>query len=270
MNNGGPGHGAGNGHNNVKPDIFGDQVAGSPLSMAEEALFRAIYAEEDMERAYEEHVEAAHRKMWMHFQAAASSLTHLYRERDGVRRSAGASNRECDNEDGGHASNSLWGPFQAAAGNLTNLYRESWENLLRTGGQVAKKSGHQKARKELLTWARSRRRCIRREELLSFLSSMGPHGVESRPTQISHVQPLLGVEELLQAASVTENQDQDQGAAAAAVVSIARSLKRPMPTPSPPTTVTGVATGGRKTPSPNQDVTMSEHYSPVFKRPRQL
>lgn len=267
MSNGGfgSGHGPGSGFNNVKPDIFADQGAAPPLSGVEEGYFRAILAEEDMDRAYEEHAEAAHRKMWMHFQAAAASLTHLYRERDGLRRNSGAASRDCDSEDDVGVGNSLWVPFQAAAGNLTQLYRESWDNLLRSGGQVARKSGHQRARKELLTWARSRRRCIRREELLSFLSSMGPHGFESRHSPVSHVQPLLGVEELLQAASVTESHDQEQGAAAATVVSIARSLKRPLPTPSPPS----AAVGGRKTPSPSPDVMMSEHYSPVFKKPKQ-
>jgi len=207
-----------NGQNNnqVKPDIFSD---GDPAALTrnEEQAFRAILAEEDSDRLYNEHVEAAHRKMWLHFQAAASSLTQLYRDRDSAserhgahrHRNVGGSSPERSIQD------SMWVPFQTAAGNLTQLYRESLDNVLRNGGSLARKSGYQRARKELLAWARSKRRCIPRDELLAVLASMNMSSSSDilsslQSTQLtqnggSPNQSLLGVEDLLQAATFNEN-----------------------------------------------------------------
>ena len=56
-----------NSSNQVKPDIFSDRDSAAPLTRSEEQAFRAILAEEDSERLYNEHVETAHRKMWLHF-----------------------------------------------------------------------------------------------------------------------------------------------------------------------------------------------------------
>jgi len=212
-----------NGQNNnpshqVKPDIFSDRDSAAPLTRSEEHAFRAILAEEDGERLYNEHVEAAHRKMWMHFQAAASSLTQLYRDRDSgndrhshstrPRNVGGATVPDRSSQD------SVWVPFQTAAGNLTQLYRESLDNVLRSGGSLARKSGYQRARKELLAWARSKRRCIPRDELMAVIASMNMSASSDissshQSTQLSQnnsvSQPLLGVEELLQAATFNEN-----------------------------------------------------------------
>ena len=210
--------------NQVKPDIFADRDSAAPLTRSEEHAFRAILAEEDSERLYNEHVEAAHRKMWMHFQAAASSLTQLYRDRDSTndRQShqtrpsnlgSTSDSRTVDRS----SQDSMWIPFQTAAGNLTHLYRESLDNVLRSGGSLARKSGYQRARKELLSWARSKRRCIPRDELLAVLASMNMSASsdilsslqQTQTTQmaVSHSQgqSLLGVEDLLQAASFNEN-----------------------------------------------------------------
>lgn len=205
-----------NSNNQVKPDIFSD---GDPAALTrnEEQAFRAILAEEDSDRLYNEHVEAAHRKMWLHFQAAASSLTQLYRDRDSAserhgahrHRNVGGSSPERSIQD------SMWVPFQTAAGNLTQLYGESLDNVLRNGGSLARKSGYQRARKELLAWARSKRRCIPRDELLAVLASMNMSSSSDilsslQSTQLtqnggSPNQSLLGVEDLLQAATFNEN-----------------------------------------------------------------
>ena len=205
--------------NQVKPDIFPDRDSAAPLTRSEEHAFRAILAEEDSERLYNEHVEAAHRKMWMPFQAAASSLTQLYRDRDSTSDRHGHQNRH--RNVGGttgqdrSSQDSMWVPFQTAAGNLTQLYRESLDNVLRSGGSLARKSGYQRARKELLAWARSKRRCIPRDELLAVLASMNMsassdilsslQSTQLTQNSVSQVQPLLGVEELLQAATFNEN-----------------------------------------------------------------
>jgi len=188
--------------------------------------------------------------------------------------------------------NGLWTPFQHAAGHLTTLYRESWDGLLRPSVQIARKSGYQRARKELASWARSRRRCIRREELLAVLASMNSHpsygGLDPPQRSPPQGQPLLGVEELLQAATVTERPPSAAATAASAAAAAAhqsaqaaaaaispeqvilRSLKRPLS--SPPLFGMGGGGGnapqGRTTPTNNSDVNMSEHYSPSFKRQR--
>jgi len=205
-----------NSNNQVKPDIFSDRDPAA-LTRNEEQAFRAILAEEDSDRLYNEHVETAHRKMWLHFQAAASSLTQLYRDRDSAserhgahrHRNVGGSSPERSIQD------SMWVPFQTAAGNLTQLYRESLDNVLRNGGSLARKSGYQRARKELLAWARSKRRCIPRDELLAVLASMNMSSSSDilsslQSTQLtqnggSPNQSLLGVEDLLQAATFNEN-----------------------------------------------------------------
>lgn len=206
-----------NSTNQVKPDIFPDRDSPAPLTRSEEQAFRAILAEEDSDRLYNEHVEAAHRKMWLHFQAAASSLTQLYRDRDSANERHGAHRHR---NPGGSSpdrsiQDSMWVPFQTAAGNLTQLYRESLDNVLRNGGSLARKSGYQRARKELLAWARSKRRCIPRDELLAVLASMNMSTSSDilsslQSTQLSQTggspnQSLLGVEDLLQAATFNEN-----------------------------------------------------------------
>merc|ERR1719350_1876658 len=63
-----------------------------------------------------------------------------------------------------------WQPFQTAAGSLTLLYKDSLEELQKAAA-LNRKLGHQRARADLATWAKSKRRFIRREDLLSFLSS---------------------------------------------------------------------------------------------------
>jgi len=206
-----------NSTNQVKPDIFPDRDSAAPLTRNEEQAFRAILSEEDSDRLYNEHVEAAHRKMWMHFQAAASSLTQLYRDRDSVNERLGAQRHRNLGESSPERSlqDSMWVPFQTAAGNLTQLYRESLDNVLRNGGSLARKSGYQRARKELLAWARSKRRCIPRDELLAALASMNMSSSSDilsslQSTQLtqnggSPNQSLLGVEDLLQNATFNEN-----------------------------------------------------------------
>lgn len=210
-------NGQNNNSNQVKPDIFSDRDTAAPLTRSEEQAFRAILAEGDSERLYNEHVEAAHRKMWLHFQAAASSLTQLYRDRDSTIDRNGPQNRHRNlggNEQERSNQDSMWVPFQTAAGNLTQLYRESLDNVLRSGGSLARKSGYQRARKELLAWARSKRRCIPRDELLAVLASMNMssssdmsslQSTQLTQNAVSQNQPLLGVEDLLQAATVNEN-----------------------------------------------------------------
>ena len=54
-----------NGHNQMKPEFLSDPA---PLSSDEQAYLRTLLSEEDLEKCYEGHCEAAHRKLWTHFQ----------------------------------------------------------------------------------------------------------------------------------------------------------------------------------------------------------
>ena len=55
------------------------------------------------------------------------------------------------------------------SGSLTQLYRESLEGM-RLGTEGVRRSGYQKCRRDLASWASlHRRRYIRRDELLSLL-----------------------------------------------------------------------------------------------------
>lgn len=264
-------------NNKTKPDIFVDQGGNSGanagiLTYAEEQSVRSLLAEVDLDRAYDDDfVDATRRRMWSYFRSAASSLTLLYRGVDQGQRQQQPPSDLSQGE-------SLWVQFQTAAGNLTHLYRESMDNVLRGGGQLARRAGHQRARKELMAWARTRRRFIHRDELLAKISAMNyddsiqqqqqqqqqrqgrrhhrlrsvaasrlaaaaangntvqieeddrsdesddnnvdddanDPAIEVRRRRFSQAQPLLGVEELLQAASVNEPQQQQVPTAPAA------------------------------------------------------
>ena len=158
----------------------------------------------------------------------------------------------------------LWVPFQTAASNLTTLYRESWEGLLRPAVQASRKAGYTRARKELASWARSRRRVIRREELLAALASMScPEAARTTTTTASAAaasaglgrEPLLGVEELLQAATVG-----DESSLFAARPPLKRSAT---------STVVSSRTPSPKTPPIEDDDIMSDLFGPpVIKKPR--
>lgn len=161
-----------NNHNHnasqMKPEFLSDPA---PLSADEQAYLRTLLSEEDLEKCYEGHCEAAHRKLWNYFQSAAASLTLLYRERD--------TRRQAEDQ-----PDSLWHPFQSAAGALTQLYRESLEGM-RGGAEGVRRSGYQKCRRDLASWASlHRKRYIRRDELLSLLAS----GMDS--ANLQHAQPL--------------------------------------------------------------------------------
>ena len=49
----------------LKPDFLTDPA---PLSSDEQAYLRTLLSEEDLEKCYEGHCEAAHRKLWNYFQ----------------------------------------------------------------------------------------------------------------------------------------------------------------------------------------------------------
>ena len=151
--------GAGAGGNPPHQDKSGFFASCQALSVGEEQLVARVEEEKRVAEWKEGEVrEAAHNTLWTQFQQTAAALTQLYRQ-EGV---AGGGREQGSAEEG-------WQPFQVAAGHLTMLYRESLEEL-RKASEVNKRLGYQKARGDLVTWARGRRgRTIRREDLLAFL-----------------------------------------------------------------------------------------------------
>jgi len=141
-----------------KFDFLADSTA---LTNTEDLMSRRIEEDSILEFREEEIRENAHKKLWNHFQQTASALTQLYREQP---REAAAFRDQ---------QGSAWHPFQTAAGSLTLLYRDSLEEQ-RVTGEVNRKLGYHRARKDILNWAKSKRRNIRREDLLNFLVSISP------------------------------------------------------------------------------------------------
>ncbi|XP_022200928.1 UPF0472 protein C16orf72 homolog [Nilaparvata lugens] len=106
-------------------------------------------------------------KAWYSFQNAAASIAQLYKDRL-------------------QHSSSLWVPFQTAAGTVATLYKESSESI-RKSGELGIQTGYQRRNKEILNWARKKRRYIRREDLISYLAGKSlppratPHHHRSSP-----------------------------------------------------------------------------------------
>lgn len=129
------------------------------LSSSEEGHVRRVEEDQVLEYREEEVREQAHKRLWTLFQQTASALTQLYRDQ-------GTGQRE-----GGPGL--AWMPFQTAAGSLTMLYKDSLEEY-RVAGEVNRKLGYQRARRDMTHWARGKRRFIRRDELLSYLATSSP------------------------------------------------------------------------------------------------
>ena len=64
---------------------------------------------------------------------------------------------------------SLWVPFQNAASSVTALYKDCIESQ-RKSIEMGYQGGMQRRNKEVLAWAKKRKRHIRREDLIAFLS----------------------------------------------------------------------------------------------------
>lgn len=101
-------------------------------------------------------------KLWLMFQTSATSVAQLYRDRQ--------------------RGSSLWVPFQNAASSVTGLYKECVE-AQRRARELGIQSGYQRRTKDVLAWAKKRKRHIRREDLVAFLSGKAPpsHGWGGSP-----------------------------------------------------------------------------------------
>ncbi|KAI4539528.1 hypothetical protein MG293_009923 [Ovis ammon polii] len=84
---------------------------------------------------------------------------------------------------------SLWVPFQNAATAATNLYKESGDTQQRSF-DIGIQIGYQRRSKNVLAWVKTRRRTIRREDLISFLCGKVPPPRNSRaPPRLTVVSP---------------------------------------------------------------------------------
>lgn len=130
-----------------------------PLTQEEGHWIRQVQNDQaQAEHLLGEAGEVANRKLWLQFQSTASSMTKMYRE--------GQQNPEA-----------LWQCFQLSAGALTQLYKDAMEEIANVK-ERAHRAGYLKCRSDTTSWAKaSRRRYLRREELLSAIAlSMRTNG----------------------------------------------------------------------------------------------
>ncbi|XP_026473772.1 UPF0472 protein C16orf72 homolog [Ctenocephalides felis] len=121
----------------------------------EQQCIEAVQNETDYEEVLNSQTDTVQRNVWSAFQDSATAVAQLYRE------------RHTD------VTGALWVPFQTAAGTVTSLYKESSDGIRRTG-EVALQCGYQKRTRDIMNWARKRRRTIRREDLLAYLAGKPP------------------------------------------------------------------------------------------------
>lgn len=94
-------------------------------------------------------------RLWLSFQNAANSVAQLFKERGDL-----------------HGS-SLWAPFQDTANLVTILYKDSLD-VNKRNFDAGYQLGHKKRNREVIAWAKKKKRAIRRDELLSYLSGHSP------------------------------------------------------------------------------------------------
>ncbi|XP_002740426.1 HUWE1-associated protein modifying stress responses-like [Saccoglossus kowalevskii] len=91
-------------------------------------------------------------KLWLSFQNSATAVAQLYKDR-----------ASCQ-----HCTPAVWISFQNAATAVTQLYKDCFE-LQRRGIDLAIQTGQQRRTRDMVTWAKKRRRHVRRDDLLGFL-----------------------------------------------------------------------------------------------------
>eukprot|EP00795_Rhopilema_esculentum_P009261 gene9261-16949_t len=106
-----------------------------------------LEAEPDVEARLMAEKQAILDNLWASFQNAAKSVAQLYK---------------------GNSHTKPWTPFQEAANKVTLLYKDGSEAFTRAC-EYGKQIGYQKRNKDVLKWAKTRRKHVRREDLISFL-----------------------------------------------------------------------------------------------------
>ncbi|XP_060562070.1 HUWE1-associated protein modifying stress responses-like [Ruditapes philippinarum] len=131
-----------------------DHMADGWLSAFEEECLEDLESSEtNMEDNVQRDTDFAMQKLFLQFQNSATAIAQLYKDRtNGL---------------------SLWIPFQNAASSVTTLYKDSVDtakHCMESGVQ----RGRQRQLKDIVSWVKKRRRHIRREDLLAFLSGKNP------------------------------------------------------------------------------------------------
>ncbi|XP_058798928.1 HUWE1-associated protein modifying stress responses isoform X1 [Phymastichus coffea] len=130
-----------------------DSIVDLWYSNWEQQCVEAIEAEPDYESQLQSEKELYSQQIWSNFQTTATAIAQLYKDRS--------------------QGTSFWSPFQTAAGTVTSLYKES-SNGIRRCSELGIEAGKQRRNKELINWARKKRRMIRREDLLAYLAGKPP------------------------------------------------------------------------------------------------
>lgn len=133
----------------------------------EQQCLAAIEAEPDYEAQLHNQKEIFTQEIWSGFQTTASAIAQLYKDRS-------------------QGTSSLWVPFQTAAGTITSLYKGSVDGVRRFT-DLGTEVGKQKRSKELMNWARKKRRMIRREDLLEYLAGSQTKSINQRSTPRTRV-----------------------------------------------------------------------------------
>lgn len=102
----------------------------------------------DMEDRVQTEMELNSQSLWQRFQNSATAISHLYKDQPN--------------------SVALWVPFQNSASCVTILYKDGLD-IAKRALELGIQYGQQRRTKDLLTWAKKRRRNIRREDLLGHL-----------------------------------------------------------------------------------------------------
>jgi len=147
-------------HENDRDDIFFENR--SQLTVAERDCLHHLESEEDRIERLQIQREAVLEKLWFTFQSAAASLAQLYKDPP----SCQCQRSTCHN-------NRTWPQFQSAANKVTCLYRDSTDGI-RHSYEHGYHAGYHKRTKDLASWARKKRKHIRREDLLAHLSGRSP------------------------------------------------------------------------------------------------
>ncbi|XP_064478886.1 HUWE1-associated protein modifying stress responses-like [Ornithodoros turicata] len=122
----------------------------------ERQCIEEVESSPDLETQIQNEKDTSSQKLWLLFQNSATCVAQLYKDRQ-------------------HGL-SLWVPFQNAASSVTSLYKECLESEKRAS-ELGFQWGYQRRTRDLLAWAKKRKRHIRREDLLAFLSgkASAPH-----------------------------------------------------------------------------------------------
>ncbi|XP_067045392.1 HUWE1-associated protein modifying stress responses-like [Acropora muricata] len=123
----------------------------------EKQCIEQLETREDLDERFEVEKEQALQRLRNLFQNAATACAQLYKERH---------NRSA-------SSDRLWSPFQDTANTITLLYKDG-ADCYKRGMDQGFQSGYQKRNRDVLSWAKKKKKIIFREDLLSYLAGRSP------------------------------------------------------------------------------------------------